>query len=190
MPDTPSHNDDLFLSLPKDRLPDLQPRLPPVRPTTLLLGCLPSGGLASPPAGRSGRPHPVPLATPTHRLRVPSLRNPLPRRATLPRLQHLRPSARSGWSLPTLRRTRRPRRSLLGQHRYDWPITHRFDRHAHPDGADLSGLLLSRRLAHLLFGAHTALCRRRAACTSPLAWSSIFRSYGEKSPSWKSIPRA
>src|SRR5215211_2655053 len=159
MRDAPSRSPELAEGRPNDRLPDLRPRFPSDRSPTLLLGCLPASGLARPPAVSSGRPHPVPLATPGHRLRVPGLRDSLPRRATLPRLPPVLPTHRPRRCLPALRRTRRPRRPLLQQRRDEQPITRHLDRHTHTHGADLSGLLLSRRLAHLLFGAHT---RQRA----------------------------
>ena len=75
-------------------LPLLHAAIRAGRAAALLLGCLPSGRLAPSPSHRVAT-DPRPLASPDHRLRLPDLRDPLPRRATLPGLQHLRPSARS-----------------------------------------------------------------------------------------------
>jgi hypothetical protein len=77
--------------------------------------------VARPPtAGDTNSPdrsrHRHPMASTTGLgLRLPFLRPALPRRAALPRLQHLLPSGRLRRSLPMLRRARRPQRTHLRQ---------------------------------------------------------------------------
>ena len=89
-------------------MPTVQPPLPALRPPPLLLRRLPSSSLATPPRHptQPAQPHPHTR----HRLPMPSMRRPLPRRATLPRLQHLLPPTRARRTLPPLRRSSRNHR--------------------------------------------------------------------------------
>ena len=65
-----------------DAMPSVQPPLPALRPPPLLLRRLPSSSLATPPRHptQPAQPHPHTR----HRLPMPSMRRPLPRRATRP----------------------------------------------------------------------------------------------------------
>ena len=109
-PAAPSRSPELAEGCRNDSLPLLHATVRAGRAASLLLGCLPSGRLApSPP--RSVAAGPRPLAAPNYRLRLPVLRDPLPRRAALPGLQHLRPPGWPRWSVPSLRRADRRQRS-------------------------------------------------------------------------------
>ena len=134
MRDTPSRNDDRVLS---ERRIACQspPRLPTVSPTLLSDACRQQLA-CPPPVARSSPSHPA--RPPGHRLRVPRVRDPLPRHPTLPRLPPVLPTHRPRRRLPPLRRNRRPRRPRLQPRRDEQPITRQLDRHTHPHGADLS----------------------------------------------------
>jgi hypothetical protein len=109
-PAAPSRSPELAEGCRNDRLPLLHPTVRAGRAATLLLGRLPSGRLAPTPP-RTAASDPGPRIAADDGLRLPQLRHALPRRATLPGLQHLRPSPRSRWSLPALRRAGRRDRS-------------------------------------------------------------------------------
>ena len=84
-----------------DRLPAVRRRLRARGPPAVLLDRLSPDGLA-PAALCTG---PARRGPNRHRLRVPELRCPLPRRATMRPVQHLVSSPRSRWALSVLRRT-------------------------------------------------------------------------------------
>ena len=69
----------------------------------MVLRHLPPDRLAPPTTSTPTRP----ARQNRHHLPMPPMRNPLPRRATLPRLQHLVPQTRPRRTVPTLPRTRR-----------------------------------------------------------------------------------
>src|SRR5215210_9479583 len=108
-----------------DSLPLLRATVRAGREASLLLGRLPSGRLAPSPSHLIAA-DPRPLAAPNDGLPLPDPRRSLPRRAALPGLQHLRPSARSRWSLPALRRAGRRQRSA--PHRKPRWYTHELTR--------------------------------------------------------------
>ena len=93
MPDAPSRNDHLTIACPIYGFrpsDDASARMPAVRRP------------GAPAAGPAGRSDPTTLATPGHRLRMPLVRGPLPRRPALPDC-HRSADASARRSLPSLR---------------------------------------------------------------------------------------
>ena len=112
-------------------------------------------------ARHAGRSDLTPLPTLGHRLRVPILRGPLPRRATLPRLRGLLPSSRSRWSLPALRRAGRRQRSPRHWKRR-WPA-HTLTLHPARQDAQLASLACRAFVPQAWLNKGQATCRHTAS---------------------------
>ena len=83
----------------QQRVPAMRNRFHPRRAPPMVLRCLPPIRLATP----SGRTPTRPTRQDRHRLRMPAMPDPLPRRPTLPGLQHLVPPPGTGRPMPALR---------------------------------------------------------------------------------------
>jgi hypothetical protein len=112
--------------------------------------CRQAGWRQRHPAAASADPRPPR----SNRVRVSRVWHPVPRPAAVPRVSTVLPARRSRGRLPPLRRTGGPRRPphRIGSDRR--PITGPKGGRDGP-GADPSGPLLSRCLAHLHFGAYS-----------------------------------
>ena len=95
----------------RQRVRAVRSRFHPRRTPPMVLRRLPPIRLATPP----GRTPTHPTRQDRHRLRMPAMPDPLPRRPTLRGLQHLVPTPGPGRPLPALRRLRRRQRSRRRQ---------------------------------------------------------------------------